>query len=204
MFRTVPLSIIRSFSLYTQQWYMSYRFADSLLSANLYVLLCVQWKTPDDGQRICPKHAEFHSKKKFQKLVHLVAYITRNLTRCTVTWMSDSVWCSLWSWKWSSLSQLLNILQVSVVHDLSVCLFCKLARIAQLLHRSCSTDVGLWWADPQCDLLASQYPLLRFILVSEVCSRWGTCAVWVWTVHYWNSTRTPHHLSIPSFLSCCW
>ena len=25
MFRTVPLSIIRSFSLYTQQWYMSYR-----------------------------------------------------------------------------------------------------------------------------------------------------------------------------------
>ena len=27
MFRTVPLSIIRSFSLYTQQWYMSYRFA---------------------------------------------------------------------------------------------------------------------------------------------------------------------------------
>jgi hypothetical protein len=30
MFRTVSLSIIRSFSLYTQQWYMSYRFADSL------------------------------------------------------------------------------------------------------------------------------------------------------------------------------
>jgi hypothetical protein len=30
MFRTVPLSIIRSFSLYTQQWYVSYTFADSL------------------------------------------------------------------------------------------------------------------------------------------------------------------------------
>jgi len=30
IFRTVPLSIIRSFSLYTQQRYMSYRFADSL------------------------------------------------------------------------------------------------------------------------------------------------------------------------------
>ena len=29
-FRTVPLSIIRSFSLYTQQLYMSYKFADSL------------------------------------------------------------------------------------------------------------------------------------------------------------------------------
>ena len=37
MFRTVPLSIIRSFSLYTQQRYMSYRFADSLLASwNLY------------------------------------------------------------------------------------------------------------------------------------------------------------------------
>jgi hypothetical protein len=30
MFRTVPLSIIRSFSLYTQQWYMSYNFAERL------------------------------------------------------------------------------------------------------------------------------------------------------------------------------
>jgi len=30
MFRTVPLSIIRRFSLYTLQWYMSYRFTDSL------------------------------------------------------------------------------------------------------------------------------------------------------------------------------
>jgi len=30
MFQIVHLSIIRSASLYTQQWYMSYRFADSL------------------------------------------------------------------------------------------------------------------------------------------------------------------------------
>jgi len=28
MFRTVPLSIIRSFSLYTQQWHLAYRIAD--------------------------------------------------------------------------------------------------------------------------------------------------------------------------------
>ena len=33
MFWTVPLSIISSFSLYTQQWYISYRFADSLRAA---------------------------------------------------------------------------------------------------------------------------------------------------------------------------
>ena len=30
MFQTVLLSIIRSFLLYKQQWYMSYSFADSL------------------------------------------------------------------------------------------------------------------------------------------------------------------------------
>ena len=30
MFWAVPLSTIRSFSLYIQQWYMSYRLADSL------------------------------------------------------------------------------------------------------------------------------------------------------------------------------
>ena len=38
IFRTVPLSIIRSFSLYTQQWYMLDRFADPArkLLVNLY------------------------------------------------------------------------------------------------------------------------------------------------------------------------
>jgi len=29
MFRTVLLPITRNFSLYTQQWFMSYRFAES-------------------------------------------------------------------------------------------------------------------------------------------------------------------------------
>ena len=49
------------------------------LSANLYDIYhcCVQWKTPDDGQRKCPKHVEFYSKKKFEKLVHLVGFIIR-------------------------------------------------------------------------------------------------------------------------------
>ena len=34
MFRTVPVSIIRSFSLYTHQRYMSNSFADSLLAGS--------------------------------------------------------------------------------------------------------------------------------------------------------------------------
>ena len=52
-------------------------------------LLCVQWKTPDDGQRNCPKHAEFRSKNKFEILVHLVGFIIRNLSRCTVRGTSN-------------------------------------------------------------------------------------------------------------------
>ena len=63
MFRTVPMSIIRSFSLYAQQWYMS--------------LLSIQLKTPDDGHRNGPKHVEFYSKNKFEKLVYLVGFIIR-------------------------------------------------------------------------------------------------------------------------------
>jgi hypothetical protein len=90
MFRTVPLSIIMSYSLYTQQWYMSYRFVDSFQAGSwsccskaVYKpvwhipLLSVQWITPDDGQRDCVKHAEFHFQNKFDKLVHLVGFIIR-------------------------------------------------------------------------------------------------------------------------------
>jgi len=40
-------------------------------------LLCVQWINPDDGQRNCPKHVQFHSKNIFEKLLHLVAFIIR-------------------------------------------------------------------------------------------------------------------------------
>jgi hypothetical protein len=51
------------------------------LSTNLYEIYhcCVySEETPDDGQRNCPKHVEFHSKNKFEKLVHLIGFIIRN------------------------------------------------------------------------------------------------------------------------------
>ena len=51
-------------------------------SENLYDIChwCVNSeKTPDDGQRNCPKHVEFHSKNKFEKLMHLVGFIIRNI-----------------------------------------------------------------------------------------------------------------------------
>jgi len=39
MFQTVPLSIITSFPQYIQQWYMSYRFADSLRAGSGWNIL---------------------------------------------------------------------------------------------------------------------------------------------------------------------
>ena len=72
---------------------MPYRFADSLRAGsgrNVLILLasCQQTgmtytiavyseKTPVDGHRNCPKHVEFYSKDKFEKLVHLVGFIIR-------------------------------------------------------------------------------------------------------------------------------
>ena len=119
MFWTVPLSIIRSFSLYTQQWYMSYRLCHTTCeqdqdgnavpswSCSQAVskpvwhtpLLCVQWKTPDDGQSNCPKHVEFSYKNKLEKLVHLVGFIIRN-------WVA-SFFCNVWrhmgEWRYRSI-----------------------------------------------------------------------------------------------------
>jgi hypothetical protein len=90
MFRTVLLSIIRGFSLYTQQWYRPCRFfwqlasrirmelqfhldpACKLSEKSVWPipLLCVQWKTPGDGQKnsssilillaSCQKNLKFH------------------------------------------------------------------------------------------------------------------------------------------------
>jgi len=39
--------------------------------------MCVQLKTPDDGQRNCPKHVKFYFKNKFARLVHLVGFVIR-------------------------------------------------------------------------------------------------------------------------------
>jgi len=47
LFRTVPLSIIRSFSPYTQQWYMSYSFADSLRAGSGR-----NWFRPDPASKL--------------------------------------------------------------------------------------------------------------------------------------------------------
>ena len=44
MFRPVPLSIMRSFSLYTQQWCMSYKAKWIVLCILIYILTWVTWR----------------------------------------------------------------------------------------------------------------------------------------------------------------
>jgi hypothetical protein len=85
------------YSLYTQQWYvyMSYSFRAGpgpprKLSTNLYNIhhcwVYSEW-TPDDGQRNCPKHVEFHARINLWNQCIWLVLLQRNLLRCsTVTW----------------------------------------------------------------------------------------------------------------------
>ena len=43
--------------------------------------LSVQWITPDDEQRNCLKHVQFHLQNKFEKLAHLVGFIIRQFIK---------------------------------------------------------------------------------------------------------------------------
>jgi len=40
-------------------------------------VLNVQWKTPDEGQRNCPKHVAFLDKNKFGKIIASVGFIKK-------------------------------------------------------------------------------------------------------------------------------
>ena len=77
MFRTVPLSIVRSFSLHTAMSVLILLASCQQTCMTYTVAMCAMDKTPDDGQMYCPKHVEFYSKNKFEKLVHLVGFIIR-------------------------------------------------------------------------------------------------------------------------------
>jgi len=101
MFRSVPLSIIRCFSLYTQQWYMSYRFADNLQEGsgwNILILLasCMTYTTA-----VCTVKNSWWTEELsetcrvlFQKQIWEISasswFYYTNLTWYAVTWTSES------------------------------------------------------------------------------------------------------------------
>jgi len=114
MFRTVPLSIIRSFSLYTQQCYVSFRFADSLRTGSgrfrpVLILLasCQQtcmiytiavctvknsWWWTEELSETC----RVLSPKLISEISASSWSYYENLWRCMVTWTSNwtkVAWC---------------------------------------------------------------------------------------------------------------
>jgi len=58
-----------------------------------YTIAVCAVKFPDDGQRNCPKHVEFYSKNKFEKLVHLVGFIRRiPVTRLYLCFLCSTIY----------------------------------------------------------------------------------------------------------------
>jgi len=137
MFRTVPLSIIRSFSLYTQQTCM---------------YCCVRWKIPDGGQRNCPKHVEFHSKNKFEKLVNLVRFIIWIYIYINVI-LTNSIFLFIKTQHRHAVrgiklrSKVLNYIKASILHVSVYVWLCTAGR-----RRKCEPKSAVW-QQPWCGRL---------------------------------------------------
>ena len=113
MFRTVPLSIIRNFSLYTQQWYMSYSLRAGsgrnvlilLASCMTYTIaVCTvknSWWWTEELSETC--------RVLFQNKISASGWLYyKNLSRCTVVWTSKSVTyvCAKFAENWGDISLL--------------------------------------------------------------------------------------------------
>jgi len=78
MFQTVPLFIIRSFSLYTQQWYMSYKFVDSLRSGSVRTTIRTEIR-PDFARKMSTNLYEiYHCCVYSEKLLMMDKGTVRN------------------------------------------------------------------------------------------------------------------------------
>jgi len=119
-------------------------------------LLCVRWKTPDDGQRNCPKHVEFYSKNKFEKLMHLVGFTLRIV--CSVVesprvffkWQPSTSAISSWpGWGESNVPTHVLLWAVREFHLTLIFLYVKLSVACCFRHKShfCFKQVLLfdWW-----------------------------------------------------------
>jgi hypothetical protein len=98
-FCIVPLSIIRNYSLYIQQWYMSYTFLESFRAGSGWNCSSILILLPESCLQTCMTHTiadctvnnswwwteELYEtcrvsfQKKIEKLVHLVCFIIRKV-----------------------------------------------------------------------------------------------------------------------------
>jgi len=110
MFRTVPLSIIRSFLLYTRQWSMSYRCADSLRAgsgwnSSNFSNLFLEWNSTCFGEFLCQSSGVFH-RTHGNGICH-----TGLLTACEQDQDGTAVISQIYSW-----NETLHISESSSVH----------------------------------------------------------------------------------------
>jgi hypothetical protein len=121
------------------------------------LLLFVQWKTPDNGQRNCPKHLEFHSKNKFEKLVHLVGFIIR----------SFKYYYNFNSWR--EISQWHNSFTITYYINIP-CLYLKSYIVVNYVDVALLWTMWMWianYVDVDCELCG--------------CGLW---TMWMWIVNY--------------------
>jgi len=73
---------------------------------NIYLMLCVQSQTPDDGRKDCPKHVEWYSINS--KIVHLVGF-TKEIFLIIIFMGLREMHCGMLAWKWLDASTVLLI-----------------------------------------------------------------------------------------------
>jgi hypothetical protein len=124
MFRAASLPILRSNPLYIRHWLMLYRFDDRLRAGSgckwVHVPVPnVQWISPEDGQRNCPKHVDFRTRINLEigasvafyckeicydarsyerKIIHTTNFVTWLCLHCpchrTLSYTLSSIWLS--------------------------------------------------------------------------------------------------------------
>jgi len=182
MFRTVHLYIIRSFSLYTQQWYMSHRFADSILSENLfYIYHCctITWTS----------NLLLWITKRYVCLYYWYssAYVYWHTLKCT----SNCKWLDFISW--------LKLFDCSKVAPELLAESWLLQLLSSLSKRRPRFSLrilclGFGVCDGQCDTGTGFHRVLRFYPVSFIpailhtfsliCQRHYTNVATHWVVNY--------------------
>ena len=120
MFRTVPLYIM-SFSLYTQQWYMSYRFADSL-RASVQILLA---------------SLEYYSKNTFENLMFIGPCIIAIVDEWKTNLMSLAILFHFLC------AQHVSNINISIIRSLRMC--CWITTSVDLFSVRCVLGVWCGW-----------------------------------------------------------
>jgi hypothetical protein len=145
MFRTVPLSIITSFSLYTQQWYMSYRF--------FYIIRKYVLPTWSEHNYIF-SHRIVHWVYNYMFRLCIGPLVTASRIRLTIILL-------MWRIGWAPSSIPIYIQQDATLHSL-------------FISGNCSTSFG-WYFHPSSgayyNYLTSNYTICAWGTVGGTRSR---------------------------------